>query len=516
MNISHSKERLIPQDKLKKISNLQKITIVKPIYKRPLSAGTIRTTGKVIDLIRKLNSKNNFQEYVVSHAEKLIKDTEDFKSKLNQRRNSMPRPECVTNPTKKPEEKKEILSQTTPLGKPPTGRKPLHETVAKEELKQEIGKIPSRPPLIQRNSAPTLRLTEKSDFPKFKNNIEDYTIGTQIGQGAYASVKLGVHMQSKLKCAFKTYEKIKLIDPHRKKNVQREIDIMRLLDQPNIVKLYEVLDTPKQLLIVMEYIQGCSLHGYLKRKPNRRLEENEAKKLIKQILIAVEYCHRKNIAHRDLKLENLLVDDKGNIKLIDFGFSTHMPKEQKTRIFCGTPSYMAPEIVSRKEYAGPPVDIWAIGVLLYVLLCGGYPFKGSNDTELYRKIQQGIYNVPQHVTIGAKSLILKILKLDPNRRPSCFDILQDPWLNSSGIFMNKPDEDIPSIMDKACSVNGDALDLDIVCSIKKLGYNESQLLQELQNENSHISKLYQKMKLSRNSSSESNWNKKTFMSAGMR
>jgi len=152
-------------------------------------------------------------------------------------------------------------------------------------------------------------------------------------------------------------------------------------------------------------------------------------------------------------------------------------------------------------------------VLIYVFLCGTYPFRGSNDTELYRKIQQGYFTVPQHVSAGAKSLILKILKLDPSRRPSVADVLKDPWLNTSGIFAMGADEEMTHTFEYASSINGDALDLDIVCSMKKLGYNESQLLQELQNENSQISKLYKKIKLSRGQSTE--WDKKKFMSAGI-
>ena len=148
----------------------------------------------------------------------------------------------------------------------------------------------------------------------------------------------------------------------------------------------------------MEYVGGGSLHGYLKSKPNRRLEEEEAKRIFKQILSGIHYCHSKCITHRDIKLENLLLDHKGNIKIIDFGFSTCIPNDRKIKIFCGTPSYMAPEIVSKKEYAGPPADIWALGVLLYALLNGCFPYRGQTDAELYKKICRADCYMHEHMS----------------------------------------------------------------------------------------------------------------------
>lgn len=127
--------------------------------------------------------------------------------------------------------------------------------------------------------------------------------------------------------------------------MKREIKLMEKMRHPNIIKLYEIIDTHKYVILVMEYVGGGSLHGYLKSKPNRRLDERDAQRIFRQIIEGLNYCHNRCITHRDIKLENLLLDHKCNIKMIDFGFSTCIPNDKKIKIFCGTPSYMAPEIV---------------------------------------------------------------------------------------------------------------------------------------------------------------------------
>lgn len=181
------------------------------------------------------------------------------------------------------------------------------------------------------------------------DNLDDYSIGKQLGQGAYAVVKLAVHKATGRHVAVKVYEKYKLLDPHRKKSVRREIKLLEKISNPHIYKLYETIETTKEINLILEYVSGMSLHGLLKSRPNRRLDEHEVKRIFRQVILALCYCHSKCIAHRDIKLENVLLDDKHDVKLIDFGFSTCIPNDKKMRIFCGTPSYMAPEIVLKKE-----------------------------------------------------------------------------------------------------------------------------------------------------------------------
>jgi MAP/microtubule affinity-regulating kinase len=264
-----------------------------------------------------------------------------------------------------------------------------------------------------------------------KNSLDDYIIGKQIGQGAYAVVRIGIHKPSNKKVALKIYKKYKLLDPNRRKSVKREIKLMEKMKHPNIVRLYETIDTEKYVILVMEFVGGGSLHSYLKSKGNRRLDEKEAKRVFKQILDAIKYCHSRCITHRDIKLENVLLDEKLNIKMIDFGFSTCIPNDKKIKIFCGTPSYMGPEIVNKSEYTGPPADIWAIGVLLFTIMSGCFPYRGATDKELYKRINRADYRLPSDVynslSQEALTLLRKVFNVDADKRPSAREILADPW-----------------------------------------------------------------------------------------
>ena len=167
----------------------------------------------------------------------------------------------------------------------------------------------------------------------------------------------------------------------------------------------------------MELVEGVSLLTYLKSKINRRLEENECRQIFSKIVSAVSHCHLQNICHRDIKLENIIVDEWHNVKLIDFGFSTVIVRDKLQNFFCGTPSYMPPEIVQKKDYDGLQADIWSLGILLYTLLCGMFPFRATNEKELYSKIIKGVYIFPEHMSAGACDLVRRLLNLNPKERP---------------------------------------------------------------------------------------------------
>ena len=260
-----------------------------------------------------------------------------------------------------------------------------------------------------------------------KVNIGDFKIEKLLGQGSYASVKLAFEKSTNKKVAIKIYEKYRLSDPHRMNNVKREISILKKMDHRNIIKLFYALDEKRQIFLIMEYIGHMSLHAYLKTKSGRKLEEREAKKLFFQIVQALNYCHSKNIVHRDIKLENILLDENLTIKVIDFGFSIVMPSTKKLNIFCGTPSYMAPEIVNKLMYNGHATDVWALGILLYVLLHGCFPFKGVDDKDLFRRIGKGKFDVNESLSKECRTLLHGILKVNPSERINTNQILQSPW-----------------------------------------------------------------------------------------
>ena len=263
---------------------------------------------------------------------------------------------------------------------------------------------PSNPPGLKKsignnsflNQIPeTIAPTSQSEYGALNyTSIGEYRFGKVLGQGAYAIVKEAQHKETGYHVAVKVYDKYKLIDDQRKRSVIKEIKLMRKLHHDNVVHLYDAIDTQRQLYLIMENVEGQCLQQIMKYKQGRRFSsEAECARLFVQLMSAIEYMHSMDIAHRDIKLENILIEQRtGTLKLIDFGFSC-LSKE-KLRVFCGTPSYMSPEIVSKREYYGGPSDIWACGVLLFNLLSGTFPFKSvTTEKDLFRKILRGIYSL---------------------------------------------------------------------------------------------------------------------------
>jgi serine/threonine protein kinase len=260
--------------------------------------------------------------------------------------------------------------------------------------------------------------------------LENYNIWSDIGRGSYATVKLATHKVSMQKCAIKIYSKKSLENASLKKNVSREIKILKKIHHPNIVEFYEEIEGKNNLYIAMEYVKGISLNNHLQAKASKKLEEMEACKIFSQLMSALDYCHSRNIAHRDIKLENVQLDLNFNLKLIDFGFATCYSTNKKTGMFCGSPSYMAPEIVNKEEFLGPPVDIWAAGVVLYILITGVFPFKSNHEDKVFLKIKKGKFSIPEWISSVCKSLIKAMLDPVPENRPSASEILNHSWISS--------------------------------------------------------------------------------------
>ncbi|XP_016154245.1 PREDICTED: MAP/microtubule affinity-regulating kinase 3 isoform X10 [Ficedula albicollis] len=203
---------------------------------------------------------------------------------------------------------------------------------------------------------------------------------------------------------------------------------MKILNHPNIVKLFEVIETEKTLYLIMEYASGGEVFDYL--VAHGRMKEKEARAKFRQIVSAVQYCHQKHIVHRDLKAENLLLDADMNIKIADFGFSNEFTVGNKLDTFCGSPPYAAPELFQGKKYDGPEVDVWSLGVILYTLVSGSLPFDGQNLKELRERVLRGKYRIPFYMSTDCENLLKRFLVLNPTKRGTLEQIMKDRWINA--------------------------------------------------------------------------------------
>ena len=267
------------------------------------------------------------------------------------------------------------------------------------------------------------------------NKVSNYEIGKVIGRGAYATVKICKNKITQEKFAMKIYEKKILSDNIKKKCIAREIEILKKLNHPNIVKLYDTIISDKNILLIQELVNGISLRDFYNKeiRNQKNISENKFKILtliFKQIFSAFDYIHKKNIIHRDIKLENILLTKNNEIKIIDFGFGLYNPRNYLQKFFCGTPNYMAPEIIMKKEYDGQKADMWSLGILLYKLFCADFPFKGRDEKDLYRHIIKGKYKIKEYVPDFIKVIIDKILKPKPHQRINCDQILQNCWFKN--------------------------------------------------------------------------------------
>uniref|UniRef100_M3ZUR7 MAP/microtubule affinity-regulating kinase 3 n=1 Tax=Xiphophorus maculatus TaxID=8083 RepID=M3ZUR7_XIPMA len=257
-------------------------------------------------------------------------------------------------------------------------------------------------------------------------HIGNYRLLKTIGKGNFAKVKLARHILTGREVAIKIIDKTQL-NPTSLQKLFREVRIMKTLNHPNIVQLFEVIETEKTLYLVMEYASGGEVFDYL--VAHGRMKEKEARAKFRQIVSAVHYCHQKNIVHRDLKAENLLLDADSNIKIADFGFSNEFTEGNKLDTFCGSPPYAAPELFQGKKYDGPEVDIWSLGVILYTLVSGSLPFDGQNLKELRERVLRGKYRVPFYMSTDCEGILRRFLVLNPAKRCSLEQIMKDKWIN---------------------------------------------------------------------------------------
>lgn len=277
--------------------------------------------------------------------------------------------------------------------------------------------------------------------------IGHYTLGTTLGVGTFGKVKIGEHQLTKHKVAVKILnrQKIKSLDVVGK--IKREIQNLKLFRHPHIIKLYQVISTPTDIFMIMEYVSGGELFDYIVKRG--KLQEHEARRFFQQIISGVDYCHRHMIVHRDLKPENLLLDHNMHVKIADFGLSNMMMDGEFLRTSCGSPNYAAPEVISGKLYAGPEVDVWSCGVILYALLCGTLPFDDEHVPTLFRKIKSGIFPIPEYLNKSVVSLLCMMLQVDPMKRANIEDVKKHDWFQKDlpGYLFPSPVEQDSSVID---------------------------------------------------------------------
>ncbi|XP_025775203.1 MAP/microtubule affinity-regulating kinase 3 [Puma concolor] len=298
-------------------------------------------------------------------------------------------------------------------------------------------------------------------------HIGNYRLLKTIGKGNFAKVKLARHILTGREVAIKIIDKTQL-NPTSLQKLFREVRIMKILNHPNIVKLFEVIETDKTLYLIMEYASGGEVFDYL--VAHGRMKEKEARAKFRQIVSAVQYCHQKRIVHRDLKAENLLLDADMNIKIADFGFSNEFTVGSKLDTFCGSPPYAAPELFQGKKYDGPEVDVWSLGVILYTLVSGSLPFDGQNLKELRERVLRGKYRIPFYMSTDCENLLKRFLVLNPIKRGTLEQIMKDRWINAG-----HEEDELKPFVEPELDIS-DQKRIDIMVG---MGYSEEEIQESL-------------------------------------
>ncbi|CAD8166345.1 unnamed protein product [Paramecium octaurelia] len=298
--------------------------------------------------------------------------------------------------------------------------------------------------------------------------VQNYVIDRTLGKGTFGKVKLGYHTICDEYVAVKILEKRKIETDADFIRVQREIAILRKVEHPNVIKLYEILESDTNLYLVMEYAKGGELFDYIVKK--NQLSELAATKFFIQLIDAVEYLHTQKIVHRDLKPENLLLDEQRNLKVADFGLSNIYKESDQVKTACGSPCYAAPEMLYGKLYGGQKSDIWSCGIILYAMLCGYLPFEHENTKKLYEMIKYEDYDKPKNISPAAQDLLKQLLTKDPSLRIGFQEIKHHPFYKKMVIqpqqgLVTKDQDVLKQLSDLGYDVN------NVIDQVKKKKHN---------------------------------------------
>jgi serine/threonine protein kinase len=278
--------------------------------------------------------------------------------------------------------------------------------------------------------------------------------------------------------------------PAMQQKLEREIAIMKFLDHPNVLRLYDVYDTPNYLFLVLEHVEGGELFDYLLSK--KVLPESEALRFFQELVDGVEYCHEHLICHRDLKPENILLDGNMRVKICDFGMAALMPKDALLATSCGSPHYASPEVITGRKYNGMEADVWSLGVILYALLVGKLPFDDPNMRKLLLKVKIGVFEMPPHLDKTAKDLLWRMLTVDPEKRAKLSEIKQHPWFLSNG---GPVQQRVPSLdVDKVVPFSSEEeLDPEVVQTLTALWGDEQAVLGDLIADGHNLTKVFYRL-----------------------
>lgn len=256
--------------------------------------------------------------------------------------------------------------------------------------------------------------------------IGPYTLGKTLGEGTTGKVKLGTHKITGATVAIKIIKKSQVTQTaSTRRKIEREISVMKLFKHKNVLELFEVFQNSKYIFLVLEHIQGGELFDYVVKRG--RLPDDEAFHFFKQIILGLEYCHTKLICHRDLKLENLLVDGDKNIKIADFGMANMMSETSLLETSCGSPHYASPEVAKGEKYHGTEADVWSVGVILFALVCGRLPFDDEDIGRLLYKVRQAQYQIPDFLDADLRDLISQMLQINTSKRITIKQIKAHKW-----------------------------------------------------------------------------------------